>query len=90
MPNVIIDESTNRLLQDLALPGESMGTAVRRVIESLESEHLTPPSTWLANTIAVWLDFEGLRSADGPQRLAAHILSKWEMARRTPDRVSTP
>ena len=86
MHHVLIAESTNRLLGELAMPGESKGDALRRVLGGAESWRCPPSPSWLARTVAVWLEFEGLSTVGGEHRLAAHILNNWEMVRRAIDR----
>ena len=53
MHRVLIAESTNRLLGELAMPGESKGDALRRVLGGAESWRCPPSPGWLARTVAV-------------------------------------
>jgi hypothetical protein len=83
MSEIALDETTAGLLEGFALPDESMAAAVRRAL-TLAYHDLRPPTpAWLANAIAVWLEFEGLHSEGAENRLASHILNNWEMVRVT-------
>jgi hypothetical protein len=83
MSAVAIDDTTTRLLEGFARPGESLCTAIRRALTLACGNPEAPAPAWLARSIAVWLEFEGLETEGGAERLASHILNNWEMVRAT-------
>ena len=83
MREVALDDTTTRLLEAFAQPGETICSAIRRALTLAYGDRGAPPPPWLSRSIAVWMEFEGLASDGGALRLASHILNNWEMVRAT-------